>query len=388
MEEDVADLKLTALAGPHRRVHCPVSTVVNAPFGTSSASIKDAGGKEVACQARQEDGGLRLSWIIDDLAADATADYEVTFGGGGGEGVQLDEKKDEVEVTIGGDHFTSYCYGKDLARPHLHPIIGPHGDPVTRPLAVEGDDKDHPHHRSVWISHGVVNGWNNWSEGEGHAWTRWQEFESLESGPVYGRIVALSDWTGSDDYRGEQKSNVIMHERAEWTFYNTLSDVRIFDLAVTLTAPDIDTLMGDTKEGGLASLRVAESMEVRSGQGGVITNGYGGVNEDETWGKRAPWCHYSGPVNGNRVGIAIMDHPESFRYPTWWHVRNYGLMTANPFGWSHFYGDDSRRGHHTLEANHSLTGRYRYYIHAGSAADGNVGEAYHDFANPPTIETA
>ena len=257
---------------------------------------------------------------------------------------------------------------------------------MTRPLATKGDGKDHPHHRSVWISHGCVNGWNNWSEEEGHAWTRFREFEAVEGGPVYGRIVAISDWEGDASYRGEHGSNQLVVERAEWTFYNTPSDVRIFDLTVTLTAPEIDVLFGDTKEGGLASLRVAESMEVRANEGGMIVNGYGGTNEDETWGKRAPWCHYSGPVNGKRVGIAIMDHPESFRHPVWWHGRDYGLMTANPFGWSYFYTDQSKRGNYVLEAQQSLTGIYRYYIHAGSAQEGKVGEAYQDFANPPQVE--
>lgn len=382
----MADLKLTVQAGPHGRVYCPVSTVVNAPEGTDSAQLKRAGGADVSCQARAVDGGLLVTWIVDDLAADASAEYELTFGGGGGEGVALEQKAEEIEVHIGGNHFTTYTFGGDIIRPRLHPVIGPHGDPVTRPLATKGDGKDHPHHRSVWISHGCVNGWNNWGEGEGCAYTRLQELEVVESGPVYGRIVALSDWVGSEDYRGEQRSNILVHERAEWTFYNTPSDVRIFDMTVTLTAPKIDVLFGDTKEGGLASLRVAESMEVRTGEGGAIENGNGGMNEDETWGKRAPWCHYSGPVNGKRVGIAIMDHPESFRYPTWWHVRNYGLMTANPFGWSHFYKDETRRGNYVLEANQSLTGIYRYYIHAGTAKDGKIGEAYHDFANPPKVE--
>ena len=134
----------------------------------------------------------------------------------------------------------------------------------------------------------------------------------LGSGPVHGRIVSVSNWEGADAWRGEHGSNVICEERAEWTFYRTGPDVRVFDLRLTLTAPKIDVLFGDTKEGGLASIRVAESMEVRSGKGGKIENAIGGVNEDETWGKRAAWCHYTGPVNGNRVGVAIMDHPDSF----------------------------------------------------------------------------
>jgi len=387
MEADVADAKLTVNAGPHGRVYCPVSVVLDVPDGTESVTLVDTGGCAVASQSRRVDDGLLVTWMIDDMAEETSTTYEVTYGGGaGGDGVQLEQKAEEIDVKIGGDHFTTYTFGGDIVRPRLHPLIGPHGDPVTRPLATKGDGKDHPHHRSVWISHGCVNGWNNWAEGDGHAWTKHREFEAVESGPVYGRICAISDWEGDEYYRGEHKSNQLVEERAQWVFYNTPGDVRIFDLTVTLTAPDIDVLFGDTKEGGLASLRVAESMEVRAGEGGRIVNGNGGTNEDETWGKRAPWCHYSGPVNGKSVGIAIMDHPDSFRHPVWWHVRNYGLMTANPFGWSHFYDDPTRRGNHVLEANQSLTGIYRYYVHAGNAEEGKVGEAYFDFAYPPQVE--
>ena len=40
-------------------------------------------------------------------------------------------------------------------------------------------------------------------------------------------------------------------------------------------------------------------------------------------------------------GRTLMDAPTHYRwafFPTYWHVRNYGLMTANPFGISHFVG--------------------------------------------------
>ena len=58
-------------------------------------------------------------------------------------------------------------------------------------------------------------------------------------------------------------------------------------------------------------------MEVRNG--GKIENSYGGISESETWGKRAQWCDYSGPIEGRIVGVSVFDHPESFRYPTYWH---------------------------------------------------------------------
>jgi hypothetical protein len=61
-------------------------------------------------------------------------------------------------------------------------------------------------------------------------------------------------------------------------------------------------------------------------------------------------------------------------------------MTANPFGLSHYYGDPKRRGHHVLSPGESLVGHYRFYVHAGDATEGGVGERYHDFAHPPKVE--
>jgi len=307
-----------------------------------------------------------------------------------GDGVALAQKQDEIEVSVCGAHFTTYRHGSDLARPHLYPVVGPYDVGITRRLARPEDGKamDHHHHRSIWISHGEVNSFNNWAENASHGRTVHREFDALESGPVLGRIVAKGDWVGSDGWVGPHGRNQLLEERSEWTFYNTPCDARIVDLHLTLTAVDMDVLFGDTKEGGLASVRVEESMEVRSGQGGRIQNGIGGLDEDETWGKRAPWCDYSGPVEGKTVGISIMDHPDSFRHPVYWHVRNYGLMTANPFGLSHFTGDPKQRGYHVLSPGESVVGIYRFLVHAGDAAEAEVGSRYHDFAHPPKVVVA
>ncbi len=385
----MATVKLTVHAGPHNRINCPVSVVV--PQSATAASLS-AGNREVPCQVEQVRDGLRVDFIASNLEAEQTAEYALELGAKpkySGRGVAVTQGNDEVSVSVDGQHFTTYCCGAERARPLFYPVIGPYGDPVTRRLATpqDGREMDHHHHRSIWIAHGEVNGADNWSEGESHGRILHRCFDALESGPVLGRIVSHSDWVGMDGWTGPPgRKREILDQRAEWIVYNTPSSVRIMDLHLTLTARNMDVLFGDTKEGGLASIRVAETMEVKRDLGGKIENGIGGINEEETWGKRAPWCHYSGPVNGNITGVAIMDHPDSFRHPTHWHVRNYGLMTANPFGHSHFYGDESRRGHHTLAQGESLVGIYRYYFHKGDATEGNIRERYHDFANPPRIE--
>ena len=118
---------------------------------------------------------------------------------------------------------------------------------------------------------------------------------------------------------------------------------------------------------------------------GKIENAIGGVGEAETWGKISQWCDYSGIVDGNKVGVAIFDWPKNFRYPTYWHVRNYGLMTANIFGRGTFEGDPSMDGSWTLKDGESLSLSFRVYVHAGDATDGQVGEKYHEFINPPVV---
>jgi hypothetical protein len=79
------------------------------------------------------------------------------------------------------------------------------------------------------------------------------------------------------------------------------------------------------------------------------------VTGKDTWGKQAPWCDYSGPVDGKTLGVAIFDHPSNPRHPTWWHVRDYGLFAANPFGVHDFEKKPQGTGDLKVEAGKSIT---------------------------------
>ena len=81
---------------------------------------------------------------------------------------------------------------------------------------------------------------------------------------------------------------------------------------------------------------------------------------------------------------AILDHPHSFRYPTHWHVRNYGLMTANPFGYS-AYTNGLKDGSHVLQNGDTLPFRYRVALHRGSCEQATINEHYLNFAAPPRV---
>ncbi|MGI6206814.1 MAG: PmoA family protein [Anaerolineae bacterium] len=383
------DWRLRLSAGEHCRVDCPVKVNVG-PVGGKPRSLKlteAATGRSVPCQGGVDDeGNLWVHWVLDVLAAGSTREYllETRDEEEAHRGVIVEDQDGRVRVQIGGHLFTAYNYSDQWARPFLWPVVGPYGDNVTRnyPMVqdIEGEKHDHPHHKSIYTAHGDVNGVDNWSETPGHGRILHRGFRQLVSGPVLGVIQADNDWVSN---QGEK----VMYEQRTMVFYNLLPNhEKIIDYTVHFKADMGPVKFGDTKEGGILSVRVATSMDVNSGMGGKIENAYGGTNEKETWGKKAQWCDYSGPVMDRWVGIAIMDHIDNVRYPSEYHVRNYGLMTANPFAWHDYKADASLDGSLYLEAGKDLVFRYRLLIHRGDAQLGNVAARYHDFINPPTVE--
>ncbi|MHC4480757.1 MAG: DUF6807 domain-containing protein [Planctomycetota bacterium] len=363
---------------------CPVSARV----GRSHRELEDcvlvdtARDLPVPFQASPAAGGATVHWIVDSLGPGQERRYLLRESSSrpAASQVQVTAREDgELSVELGGELLTRYLYGDDLPRPCLYPLIGPFGQGVTRAYPqeeAEDDSTDHIHHRSVWVAWGDVNGSDNWSEGGGSGRVVHRYFDATESGPVLGRIVALSDWVDAE-------GNSLMQDRIEYRFYNVPPSFRLFDVDVTFYAGEGEVRFGDTKEGGIIAVRVASSMQ--GDRTGRIENSLGGVSEAETWGRRASWCDYSGRVGRNRVGIALFDHPSNLRYPTYWHVRDYGLMTANPFGLS-FFVDESVDGSHVLPAGTNLSFRYRVLVHAGDAAEGEVRRKYLEWVFPPAVE--
>ncbi|MBI5091237.1 MAG: PmoA family protein [Candidatus Hydrogenedentes bacterium] len=340
--------------------------------------------KTVAGQVSRHENGILVTWLADGLKAGQTQTYVLKglTRSISAETVTVlpDLESKKLNIAIGGKLFTSYHYGREWVRPFLHPVVGPYGVKVTRnwPMSEDtpGEHRDHHHHKSIWVAFGECSGVDNWSEEQGHGWQRHRGFLDTQSGPVFGRIVAQNDWCAAN----EKKQ---FEEVRDLCIYALPGGVRLFDIAVTFKMTERAVTFTDTKEGGLISVRVATSMDVTNG--GRIENGYGGINEGETWGKNAPWCDYSGVVDGKSVGIAILDHESNPRYPTGWHVRNYGLMTANCFAWSRYRPEAGVKGDMMFPKGSQTTWRYRIYIHRGDARRGRVADRFLDFVAPPKV---
>lgn len=386
----LANIKVDS--GWHERKWCPVSVELElgADVDTGKLILWDLDdGTAVPVQAYEsEDKKIRLDWIITWMEPQQTTRYELRASEGSStemtSGVHLSESgKGKLDVNVGGNLFTTYNFGEEVVRPYLYPVYADKNVGITRnwPMVtgVEGETEDHPHHKGIYTAQGEVNGVDNWGEGEGHGYQIHKEFLKTYDGPIAGGFEENLVWTDSG-----RKAN--MSEMRQISFYSTPSSRRIIDYAVTLTASEGKVTLADTKEAGLLSVRVATSMDAANQNGGMIINGMGGIQEKETWGKHAPWCDYSGPIGDRWYGICLMDHPTNPRYPTPWHVRNYGLMTANCFGFHHFTGDPDNMQDLIIEDGQSETWRYRILIHHGSGTDLDISEYFHDFANPPVVE--
>ena len=288
-------------------------------------------------------------------------------------GVKIVEAEKKLRVEINGKLFTEYNF-RDVPRPYFYPVIGPTGVPVIRHWPMkEGKDEsqDHVHHKSLWFTHGEVNGVDFWGEGSGSGRIVHDKFFKVSSGPEVGIIQSQNKWVAKD-------GKVVCTDARTHRFYNRPGG-QIMDFEITIHASNGKVVMGDTKEGSMA-IRLAPTMRLKGKVGkGHIVNSEGNT-DGSTWGKRAAWCDYYGPVDGETVGVAIFDHPQNPKHPTWWHVRDYGLFAANPFGVHNFESKPEGTGDITIPAGESLTFKYRFYFHKGDAKQGKVAERYREYA--------
>lgn len=293
--------------------------------------------------------------------------------------VKLTQAPDRIRIEIDGKHFSDYMISADNPKPFLHPLRTAGGKQITRSFPmdlVEGEKRDHPHHRGLWFSHGDVNGWDFWANeksqkgvGKGKGEIKVIKVKDLKSGKKSGSIVTLQDWIDGTGKR-------IVSEARTMTFYSETDGNRTMDFDIVLTAVE-EAVFGDTKEGVFA-MRLARALEEEST--GTMVNADGGEKEKNVWGKRSPWVDYSGTLDGEKVGVVILDHPMSFKHPTYWHSRAYGLFASNIFGVRDFTRDKAANGAVTLKPGETMRFRFRVIIHPGDAKSFDPASAWKKFA--------
>ncbi|MGP8271548.1 MAG: PmoA family protein [Terracidiphilus sp.] len=306
------------------------------------------------------------------------------------EAVSLTRHGNTIEVEIGGKPFTTYNFDPIISKAFLEPLRDAHGVVVTRTLAVgneippgrENEPGFEPHQRAMYFAHGDIDGYSFWIE------EAFKQYYGNSTESAYGRMV----FRKLDEMRGGANSGVIRatfdlegpdkkafaEETQEYKFSGDKNS-RVIDCVFIIKAGKDPVRFGDTKEGTFA-IRLAPDLDAPAGN---MVSSEGGVGEKQVWGKRANWVNVDGAIDGQKLGVAIFDAPDSFRHSTYWHARGYGLLAANPFGLSFFYGDHQHDGSYTLPAGESIRFRYRVFIHEGTYKDARIADKYAEYAAHP-----
>jgi hypothetical protein len=295
--------------------------------------------------------------------------------------VKVSQATDRISVEIDGKPFTDFFVSADVNKPFLHPLRSASGKVVSRyfPMElIEGESRDHPHHRGLWFTHGDVNGvdfWANETRGGNKGRVVLRKVDGLKSGKNQGLVAATFDWM-------DPNGKTLVTEARRMVFYAD-PKLRTIDLDITLAAVE-KVKFGDTKEGTFA-LRLTPSLEEPGKRDpakytGKMISATGAETERNVWGTAAPWVDYSGEVGGEALGIVMMDHPSNPRHPIRWHSRGYGLFAANPFGLAEFVKDKTKDGSVTLEPHQTMRYRFRVVIHPGRTVEAGIPAMFEKYA--------
>lgn len=284
---------------------------------------------------------------------------------------------DPIEIRWAGELVTAYQTGQHLPKPFFYPLVGPTGENVTRhyPMkeGVPGEETDHVHHRSLFFGIGSVNGLDFWHEPGSKG----------KEGAKFGRTVHTG--LNGIQMKGKEKA-IILKTTTDWIDHQTGAKVcqdrrtirlerrddggMALDFTLVLEASEGQLTIRDSEECGLA-MRMMPGLQLEGTAAKGAARNSEGVTGKDVWGKRAKWVSYDGvDSKGKELGVAFFDHPSSFRHPTWWHARHYGLCSSGPFGQGHFEqkaGAAPNAGDRVMKQGESLTLRYRVLIHAGKA---------------------
>ncbi|HEX4590761.1 MAG TPA: PmoA family protein [Gemmataceae bacterium] len=286
-------------------------------------------------------------------------------------------------LALNGERIAWYNFDRKYAKPNLFGLaVG--NAVVTRSWPIDpasGVSRDHVHQKSAWFTHGEVTletgdqtgkPTDFWAEGPASG-----KIVVVEGGlPKPGRpLVSGNEWHGPD---GKQ----ILSDSRSMALYSVAGG-RLIVFDIELQAAFGPVVFGDTKEGAFG-VRVSDDLRV--GEKGKInpksriTNADGKQGEKACWGHLSNWCDYSGEIDGKPVGIAVFDDPAN-KPRACWHVRDYGLMAANPFGRAKS-GFPAMRGRSDvvrLTKGEQLKLRYGIFLHEGDAVAGKVAEAFEQF---------
>ena len=164
----------------------------------------------------------------------------------------------------------------------------------------------------------------------------------------------------------------ILNETLTLTFYAAPTQQRVFDIDLRLKGIKLATF--EDSRDGIIGIRLAPPFDESAGGKVVNADGIQGTKQIE--GTHAPWVDWQTDLDGEKVGVTIMDSPKNRHAPTTWICRPIGLLFANPFA-QRYYDKSREDGSLSLQPGDELRLRYRVLIHSAGT---DISAAYKEFS--------
>ena len=256
--------------------------------------------------------------------------------------------------------------------------------PVGGPSLTWVMPPDHPWHYGLWFSWKYLNGSNYWEEnatthrGEGHTTATRITCTPRDDDS------ALISMELSYHTAGKSPTDAILEETRTIEISAPRRDGSYdLDWTATYTAGSSDVELnrtplphehGGKSYGGYAGL----SLRLRNLDGREAHSTLGPVqfSAQDRYRGEATAFDYSGVLDGQVVGVAIVDHPENLNAPTPWYAIRSRVMTFFTPAVICFKP-------YTLKAGKSFTLRYRVVVHRGRWNAERLKELYGRFTRKP-----
>lgn len=286
--------------------------------------------------------------------------------------VRIEDSENRIAVSIDGKPFTALQKGAAAHKPYLSPIFTASGKRITRGFPDEplpGEPTDHPHQRGMWMGCEHLSGMNLWeldpADPEPHMGSiRFDKVVEIVNGEDTGSLTIAATWL-DPDYKP------LINETLTLTFHAHTAARRVMDIDLRLKAVKLVTF--EDARDGVIGMRLAPAFDEKLGA--RMVNSEGVVGEKPIEGTHAKWVDWEATLDGERVGVALMDSPANHRAPTTWVTRGKGLLFANPFA-QRFYDKAREDGSMSLQPGDELRLRYRLLIHPAGV---DVAAAYKEY---------
>src|ERR1044072_5772006 len=357
------------------------NTVVTFPdHSKGRAHLEDDKGARIPLQF----DGATASFVLSDLKAGESKIFRLVEEYGkpapvtGGVGLARGTHRPEVKVR-GQQVFSFVAEPAGLPSPDIKPVFlrGGYIHPVYTPkgkIVTDDYPSDHYHHHGIWFA------WTKtefegkhpdfWNVGDGTGRVDFEKVGKTLSGPVYAEFTSFQKYVA---LTGETPKTVL-NEDWDVKVYNLGSDYFVFNIVATQECASASPLIFEEYRYGGMGVRGNREWKDKSKVSFLTSEGKTRNDGNAT---HARWCHIGGSVDGQLVGIAVLDHPSNFRAP-----EPLRIHPDDPY----FNYAPSQMGRFQIDPGKKYVMRYRFVVSDGPPDAKLLDRLWNDYANPPKAE--